>query len=207
MTVGAFGNTDLLEEERGGLVAKLGENVVIRRFEFLQKQNPLSLFTTYNHSGNKLCVVVETVADSDEVFNSNDFREFSFDVAMQIAAMNATVVNVEDLDKDAIDRQNKIFEAQLAEDNKPIQSWPKIIEGKFSKWYKESVLMQQESIKVPKKSIKDQLDELNNSLKSNVEILRFVRFELGENQEKKSENLADEVAKMMTPNIPVIKKS
>ena len=52
--------------------------------------------------------------------------------------------------------------------------------------------------------IKDQLDELNKSLKSNVEILRFVRFELGENQEKKSENLADEVAKMMTPNIPVI---
>ncbi len=152
---------------------------------------------------------MEFVASNNEVIdalnklNGHQSRQtasyvsFEDNIAMQVAAMTPLVVSKDDLPKDLLDRQQKIFEAQLAEEKKPQTAWPKIIEGKFSKWRKEVVLLEQESITTPKKSVGELLQELNAQLGGEIKISRFVRYALGEGLEKKQEDYAEEVNKLI----------
>lgn len=202
-------NDAAFETLRKELVAKTGENIVLRR-EAIWNDYPTPGYpyrTWYNHPGNKLAVILEFVSSTEEV--SGKFQRMNYEaqiqkqtsfadnIAMQIAAMGPLVVSKDDLPQDLLDRQQKIFESQLAEEKKPQAAWPKIIEGKFSKWRKDVVLLEQESIVTPKKSIGEMLQELNAQLGGEVKISRFVRYALGEGLEKKQEDYAEEVNKLI----------
>jgi elongation factor Ts len=115
---------------------------------------------------------------------------------MQIAAMGAQYVRKEEIPESAVAKQKEIFEAQLKEEGKPQQAWPKIMEGKVSKWAQEICLNDQGSIIHQGKTIEQLRTELVAKIGENITIRRFVRWELGEGIEKKKEDYAAEVAKM-----------
>jgi elongation factor Ts len=95
-----------------------------------------------------------------------------------------------------IEKQKEIFGAQLKEEKKPEQAWPKIIEGKVNKWFSELTLLGQDNVWDPPAGTIDKLrQELGKKLGGEVKIHSFVRYSLGEGIEKKTEDLAAEVAK------------
>ncbi|MBI2388960.1 MAG: translation elongation factor Ts [Deltaproteobacteria bacterium] len=158
------------------------------------------LVHSYIHAGGRIGVLVEINCETDFVSRNEDFKRFCDDVAMQIAGMSAQYVRKEEIPADVTAKQKEIFQAQLKEEGKPEQAWPKILEGKLSKWAQEICLNDQESIVVPGKNIEQVRAELVAKIGENINIRRFVRWELGEGIEKKKEDYAAEVAKMAAGN-------
>lgn len=180
------------EQARKELVAKTGENIVMRRKDiFTVGKN--CILRWYMHPGDRLGVLLEVQSSN----LSLDVVDFADECAMQVAAMSPAFVSKESIPADDLVRQRRIFEAQLKEEGKPEQAWQKIIEGKFLKWRKEVVLLEQESIKDSKKTIEDMRQELIKKIGADVKITRFVRYSLGEGIEKKQEDLGEEVAKLI----------
>ena len=110
--------------------------------------------------------------------------------------MNPSVVRREDVAQADVAKQREIFLAQLQEEGKPPQAWPKILEGKLAKWFAEVTLLGQDNVWDPPAGTIDKLrKELTTKVGGEVTIQAFVRYSLGEGIEKKQEDLAAEVAK------------
>jgi elongation factor Ts len=183
-------NIDAVRQE---LVAKTGENCVVRRWAAIEAKEPGGLVVGYVHAGGKLAVLVSV--DGPDPRN-HDIRAFVDNVALQIAAMNPSVVRREDLAPADVAKQREIFEAQLKEEGKPEQAWPKILDGKLAKWFTEVTLLGQDNVWDPPAGTIDKLrQQLAKKLGGEVTIRAFVRYSLGEGIEKKQEDLAAEVAK------------
>lgn len=201
-------NGKSLEQARKELIASTGENIVVRRWWVEQIASPTSHIATYIHSNSKIGVMVSfgtEIPGVDPVGNVPsllvprsvpEFVTFADDVAMQIAAMAPIAVSKEKLLNDQVNRQQAIFETQLREANKPEAAWPKILEGKFNKWYTDVCLLNQESVVVQKKTIQDLLSALEQQVNGKVKIFNFHRCAVGEGIEKQADVLADEVAKL-----------
>jgi elongation factor Ts len=156
---------------------------------------------SYIHAGGKIGVLVEINCETDFVARNDDFVAFTRDVAMQIAAMNPTVVRKEDVAEDAIakEREVRLEQAKIDPKNagKPEAVLGKILEGQIAKWIKEQALLDQPFVKDPNKTIEQLQQELVAKIGENIKIRRFVRFELGEGLEKKKgDDFATEVAKV-----------
>jgi elongation factor Ts len=183
-------NIDAVRQE---LVAKTGENCVVRRWAAIEAKDPAGLVVGYVHAGGKLAVLVSV--DGPDPKN-HDLRAFVDNVALQIAAMNPSVVRREDVAPADVAKQREIFEAQLKEEGKPQQAWPKILDGKVAKWFTEVTLLGQDNVWDPPAGTIDKLrQDLAKKLGGEVTIRAFVRYSLGEGIEKKQEDLAAEVAK------------
>jgi elongation factor Ts len=192
-----FPGTDkTVEQVRAELVAKTGENCVVRRWASLDAPEGGGLVHAYIHAGGKLAVLAHAEAPAGK---SADFGHFVDNVAMQIAAMNPLVVRREDIPPAQIAKQKEIYEAQLKEENKPQQAWPKIIDGKVAKWFSEVTLLGQDNVWDPPAGSIDKIRlELGKALGGEVKIHAFVRYALGEGIEKPpQEDLAAEVAKIL----------
>jgi elongation factor Ts len=100
------------------------------------------------------------------------------------------------LNQDDVDRQKAIFETQLQQLNKPQATWAKILEGKFRKWHTEVCLLEQESVWMPKKSVGQMVENVSKTLGGEVQVVNFIRCQVGEGIEIKKDNLAEEVAKL-----------
>jgi elongation factor Ts len=191
-----FPGTDkTVEQVRQELVAKTGENCVVRRWSGLEAKEAGGFVLGYVHAGGKLAVLLHAEAGDPK---NADVRAFAENVAMQVAAMNPLVVRQGDLPASEIAKQKEIFAGQLKEEAKPKPeaSWPKIIEGKLAKWFTEVTLLGQENVWDPPAGSIDKLrQELSKRLGGEVKIHSFVRYSLGEGIEKKQEDLAAEVAK------------
>ncbi len=182
-----------VEEARAGMVGKTGENTVVRRWASIEAKEANGLVHAYVHAGGKLAVLVH--AEGPDPRN-HDFRAFVDNVAMQIAAMNPMVVRKDEVSQGQVDKQKEIFTAQLREEKKPEQAWPKIMEGKVAKWFTEITLLGQDNVWDPPAGNIDKIRvELGKKLGGEITIHGFVRYSLGEGIEKKTEDLAAEVAK------------
>jgi elongation factor Ts len=193
------GTDKTIEQVRAELVAKTGENVVVRRWGSLEAKEANGIVHAYVHAGGKLAVLVH--AEGPDAKNA-DFRSFVDNVAMQIAAMSPLVVRKEQLSQAQIDKQKEIFQGQMKEEKAagtlkaPEAAWPKILEGKLAKWFTEVTLLGQDNVWDPPAGSIDKLRrELSSKLGGEVKIHDFLRFSLGEGIEKKTEDLAAEVAK------------
>ncbi len=191
---GAAGKT--VAVMRNELIAKTGENTVLRRWARVVSSSENALVHAYVHPGSKLAVLIEASAPAGKK-DAPEFLKFIDECSMQIAAMSPIVVNKNELSQTDIDRQREIFAAQLKEEGKPEAAWPKIIEGKVAKWYTEVTLLGQDAVIEAGATIDKQRQLLGEKLGGEVIILRFVRYSLGEGIEKKVEDLAAEVAKLM----------
>ena len=148
--------------------------------------------------GGKLGVLIVAEGPSPEATKSKDFTDFVENCAMQIAAMSPIVVRKEEVSAAQIAKQKEIFEGQLREEGKPEQAWPKIIDGKIAKWFTEVTLVGQEAVWDPSVgTIEKAAAALGAKLGGDVKLVTFVRFGLGEGIEKKTDDLAAEVAKLM----------
>jgi elongation factor Ts len=193
------GTDKTVEQVRAEMVAKTGENTVVRRWGSLQGSEPNNVIHAYVHAGGKLAVLVGA---SGPDLKNPELGAFVDNVAMQIAAMNPMVVVKEEISPAQIAKQKEIYEAQMKEEKAagtlkaPEQAWPKIIEGKLAKWFTEVTLLAQENVWDPPAGSIDKLrQELGKKLGGEVQILAFLRYSLGEGIEKKVDDLAAEVAK------------
>jgi len=134
----------------------------------------------YIHAGGKLGVMVEVNCETDFTGKTDEFTQFARDVAMHIAASNPLCISEEDLPAELLEREREIYRAQALEQGKPEKIVDKIIEGKLKKFKKESCLLSQPFVKDPDKTVEDLLNEMRAKTGENVQIRRFVRYQLGE---------------------------
>jgi len=136
---------------------------------------------SYVHAGGKIGVLVEVGVETDFVARSEPFREFTHDLAMQVAASNPLWVRREEVPDDVIERERSIYRDQAK--GKPDNVVEKMLEGKLNKFFKEVCLMEQPFVKDPDRSIEQLRTDLIGVIGENVDVRRFVRFQLGETSE------------------------
>lgn len=151
----------------------------------------------YIHGGGRIGVLLEVNCETDFVAGTDDFKGFVHDVALHIAAYNPQFVKREDVGEAAIAKEREIYRAQAMESGKPEHIADKIVEGRLKKWYGEVCLLEQNWVKDPDRKTQDVLIELVAKIGENISIRRFHRYEVGEGLEKRSDDLAEEVAKQI----------
>lgn len=173
MSISDSDNTSI-EDTRKALIAKIGENISVRRFEII---TTTGMITSYKH-GSRIGVLVN-MEGGDETLGK--------DIAMHIAASNPTCVSETDVSVELIDKEKEIFTAQAQESGKPAEIIEKMIGGRIKKFLKEITLLGQPFVKDPDQTVEKLLKSANADVKG------FTRYEVGEGIEKKQENFADEV--------------
>lgn len=133
---------------------------------------------TYIHPNSKTGVLLDIRCESDFVAKSPDFKNLAHEVCLQIAAMKPLFVKDSDIPEEFLDGEKKIYIEQVKDSGKPANITDQIIEGKLKK-YKESVsLLSQSWIKDDTKTIKNLIEEGIAKIGENIEINRFVRYEI-----------------------------
>jgi elongation factor Ts len=167
------------------LIAKIGENLQLRRVGYLSAKN--GVVACYNHMGGKIgaLVALDNIAP-----NAGD--ELAKDIAMHVAAASPRYLHEKEVDTTELEQEKILAKKKLLEEGKPENMIEKIMMGQVNKFYKEVCLVEQPFIKDPKLSVK----QLVAKAGANVTLSGFKRFQLGEGIEKKSEDFAEEVAKL-----------
>ncbi|WP_437909515.1 translation elongation factor Ts [Sorangium sp. So ce327] len=186
------------------LTARIGEKIAVRRWDRVSiPAGKHGVAHEYVHLGGKIGVLVAVETSSQAVAEHPAVQKFVEETAMQAAAMSPLVLRREEVTEELKAKQKEIFEAQLREDPKPKPeaAWPKIIEGKFNKWYSEVALLEQESVEAASRgesgqTIEKLLQAASKAAGGELKLTRFVRYERGEGIAKKEDDFAAEVAKM-----------
>jgi elongation factor Ts len=191
----ALDTSKTVKEELSSMIAVIGENMNIRRFEKLEAAN--GFICTYIHGGGRIGILV----DVDTTVINAEVEEAAKNVAMQIAALSPKYVTQAEISADFIAHEKEILTAQIKNDpanaKKPENIIEKMLEGRLSKELKEFCLVDQVYVKDSEVSVGQYLANVSKQVGAPVTVKRFVRFETGEGLEKKSENFAEEVAKQM----------
>ena len=181
-----FEGADTVGDALTALIAKIGENMNIRRFERIDGN-----VCSYIHGGGRIGVLVEAEGSlADEVA-----YEAARDVAMQVAAINPLYLSKDTIPAEDIEKEKHIIIAQIKEDpknaNKPENILEKMVGGKLNKFFEQNCLLQQEFVKDSDFKVEAYLAS------KGVKLINFVRFEKGEGMEKREDDFASEVANMI----------
>jgi len=171
----ALASGDTVESARTSLVAKIGENIGVRRVQIVEAAD--GALASYIHGGR--IGVVAALKGGD--------TELAKDIAMHAAATNPQFVNPEDISEEVYNREKEIFTAQALESGKPADIVEKMIVGRMRKFAAEVSLVGQSFVKDPSITVGDLLK------KADASVISLVRFEVGEGIEKKEEDFAAEV--------------
>jgi elongation factor Ts len=139
---------------------------------------------SYIHAGGKIGVLVEVNCETDFTAKTEDFTDFVKNMAMQIAATNPISLDREGIPSDILNKEREIYATQATESGKPEKIIEKIVEGKMKKFYSEACLLEQAYVKDPDTTVQDLLHEMMAKTGENIGIRRFVRFQLGESDER-----------------------
>ena len=185
-----------VDEKLAAMIAKIGENMNIRRFEKIVSED--GIVVSYIHAAGKIGVLVEAKTEN----NDERVKEALKNVAMQVAALNPKYVSTDDVPEEYKEHEKEILNAQAKNDpknaNKPENIIEKMITGRLAKELKEICLLEQEYVKAEnKETVAKYLEMVSKEVGTPVELKRFVRFETGEGLEKKNEDFAAEVAAQM----------
>ena len=150
--------------------------------------------SSYIHAGGRVGVLVEVNCETDFAGRNEMFVAFARDVAMHIAAMNPLYVRAEEIPADAIARERDVATAKAKETGKPDAIIAKMVDSAVTTWTKEVCLLNQTFVKNPAQTVEQLTQELVGKIGENIQIRRFVRFELGEGLTKTETNFAAEVA-------------
>ena len=151
---------------------------------------------SYIHMGGKIGVLIEVNCETDFVAKTDAFQQLVRDFAMQVAAANPKYVRREEVPTEELEKEKEILRAQAQNEGKPAQIIERMVEGRVSKFYKDVCLLDQDFVKDSSKTIQQVLNEATLQIGEKISIRRFTRYEMGEGLEKRSDNLAEEVAKM-----------
>ncbi|MDR0326027.1 MAG: translation elongation factor Ts [Oscillospiraceae bacterium] len=190
------GNGQTVGEILTDLVLKIGENMQIRRFA--RYAEPVN--AAYVHMGGKIAVLVHMDV-SDNLKSSPAVIELGRDVAMQIAAMNPIWLDEGSADAETVAKEREIITAQLKQDEanakKPDNVIEKIVEGRVRKYLSDVCLLMQMYVKGDKITVGQHVAAVAKELGGEIKVTKFERFERGEGLEKRVDDLAAEVAKMV----------
>jgi elongation factor Ts len=138
------------------------------------------VITSYIHPPGKIGVLVELNCETDFVARTDDFKTLAREIAMHIASAAPLAVDKEGVPADAVDRERRIAEEQVRASGKPDHLVAKIVDGKLESYYKQVALLSQPWIREDKKTIGDLVKEASSRLGENVQVRRFIRFQMGE---------------------------
>lgn len=176
-----LGNGPSIDDVRRTMIAKIGENISVRRFQVV---NSNGVVGCYLH-GSRIGVVVNMEGGSEELAK---------DIAMHIAASRPVCVDESEVPADLLAKERDIFEAQSKESGKPDDIVQKMVEGRVKKYLKEVTLLGQPFVKDPDTTVEKLLKA------KGAKVVSFTRLEVGEGIEKKTENFADEVMAQVRGN-------
>ena len=138
------------------------------------------LVGAYVHMTGKIGVLVEVNSETDFVARTDEFRDLVKNIAMQIAASNPRYLTAEEIPPAEAEKEQEIFRSQAIESGKPEKVVEKIAEGKYKKYLTEVCLLDQAYIREPEITINQLVQSVIAKLGENIEVRRFVRFQLGE---------------------------
>ena len=180
-------------EQQQEMVLVIGENINVRRFDIFKDNVSVS----YVHAGGKIAVLVNLETD----LPAAEVEEIGKDVAMQIAALNPRFWDKSNVSAEVLDEEKKIMIAQLANDpklaDKPDKVKENIVNGRMGKFYSENCLLQQEFVKDNSLTVEKYINSAAKAKGGSVKFVKAVRFAKGEGIEKRQENFAEEIAKMI----------
>ncbi|MFM8360598.1 MAG: translation elongation factor Ts, partial [Verrucomicrobiota bacterium] len=168
-----------LETDRVAAVAKIGENIQVRRHDRLEVSGN-GLVAAYIHTGGKVGVLVEVGATRPETVNHEDFKQFVRDITLQIAAASPVAISRSDVPAATIEKEKEIAAQSDAIKGKPPQAVAKIVEGKLNKFFENSCLLEQGFVKNPDLKVEAHLGTVAKQLGDTLTVRRFLRFQVGE---------------------------
>jgi elongation factor Ts len=179
-----------LKEVLNNRIATIGEKLDIRRFAKVTTDGQVA---GYIHGAGKIGVIVELATGSKDA----KVLTLGKDVAMQVAAMNPKYVSRDEVDADYIAHETEILTQQALNEGKPANIVEKMVKGRLEKELKEVCLLEQTFVKNPDLTVKQLVADVAKQVGSDINVVKVVRFEVGEGIEKKEENFAEEVAKQL----------
>ncbi len=189
-----FPGTDrTVDQELGNNIATIGENMNIRRVEYLEVSEGILVSYIHNKITEDLgklgvIVAIETQAKESQLFDVGK------QIAMHIAATSPKAINIDDLDSDLVNKERDVLIDQAMSSGKPKEIAEKIVQGRLQKFFQEVVLNEQISVIDGETKIKDIIKKLSNDLGVEVRIKDFKIFKLGEGIEVAKNDFAAEVA-------------
>ena len=185
-----------VEQAQQEKVLVIGENIKVRRFA----RYATGLSVPYVHMGGRIGVVVNMEVSAG-LEQKPEVVELGKDIAMQIAAMNPTYCDKSEVDPSVLEKEKEILIIQAKEDpknaNKPENIIEKMVMGRLGKFYEENCLLQQQYVKGDKETVEKHVADVAKAAGGTIKIVGFTRFEKGEGIEKRQDDLAAEVAKMV----------
>ena len=177
-------------------IAKIGENLIIRRSNYLEVNKGIIASYIHNPQTKDLgkigvLIAIESSASSDKLLN------FGKKIAMHVAAASPASVNIDDLSKDLVDRERKVLVDQAIASGKPEEIAKKMVEGRLRKFYSEVVLMEQIFVVDGETKVSDIISKYSKELNEEIKIKSFIRYNIGEGIDKENKNFADEVAEQL----------
>ncbi|MDQ6688969.1 MAG: translation elongation factor Ts [Gemmatimonadota bacterium] len=144
------------------------------------KQTSEGMIGSYIHHNGKVGVMVEVNCETDFVARTDDFKTLVKQIAEHIAAAAPAAVDKDQVPQDKVERERRIFVEQVKESGKPAHLIEKIVAGKVEAYYKDVALVHQAWVREPKKTIGDLIKEASAKVGENIQVRRFVRFQMGE---------------------------
>ena len=158
------------------------------------------LVHAYIHAGGKVGVLLEVNCETDFVAKTDDFKNLVHDVCMHIAASGPEYVSESEVPEDVVSKERAVQLQRVLEEGKPEHIAERIVEGRMGKFFEESCLMKQKFVKDDSVTIEELMTNTIAKIGENIKIRRFSKFTLGEGLEKKSSDLAAEVAAAVAGN-------
>ncbi len=168
-------------EESGDNVEKaieaLRKSGAVKAAKKADRETHEGLVYSYIHGGGKVGVLLEVLCETDFVARNPEFKALAQDLAMQIAAMNPLYVSPENVPAEVVEKEKEVYREEMH--GKPADIVEKIVTGKLEKWYSEVCLIKQPFIKDEDMTIEELVKSKIAKLGENIQIRRFVRFNLG----------------------------
>ena len=172
------------------LISKIGENIKLRRFENINKEDCKTSHYIHNKSSDvtgKIIAVIKYISSKDES------KSLANNICMHIAAMSPMALNEKDLDKNFLETEKKIIEEQLNKEGKKPEIIEKIMTGKLNKVISENTLLGQSWVVDQDITVKKAIDKFNKENSDNFEIINFLKYKVGEGIEVKKTDFSEEV--------------
>ena len=151
------------------------------------------LVEAYIHAGGRIGVLVEINCETDFVAKTDAFKNLAKDIAMHIAAANPTYLRRDEVPTNELEHEKEVLSEQARNEGKPEKIIEKMVSGRIEKYYKEVCLLEQPFIKNPDITVKELITESIAKIGENINVRRFVRFQLGDGIEKQENDFAAEV--------------
>ena len=172
------------------LVSKIGENIKLRRFKKILKENSKSAFYVHNKVNNKSGKIISVLKYNSK---NSESAKFATNICMHIAAMSPMALNEDNLESDFINKEKKIIEEQTDKNGKKPEIIEKIVNGKLNKVISENTLLNQKRVIDQELTVNQAIENFNKKYSDNFQILDFFKFKVGEGIEVKKIDFSEEV--------------